>query len=62
MSNMQKQLKKLKFDRRMTNYSLKTGELSKDELAQHLKSLDDCADRAKSIKVAAAAAEGQNIN
>lgn len=59
--SMQKQLKKLKFDRRMTGYSLKTGELTKEELDKHLKSLDDCTDRAKSIKVHGNS-EGQNIN
>jgi len=55
MSQLSDQLKKLKFDKRLLNLNLKTGELSKADYEKHLQSLSDCADRAKTVKVSAAA-------
>ena len=52
---MENQLKKLKLDRRMQSFNMKTGALTKDELDKHLKTLEDCSDRAKSIKISTAA-------
>lgn len=54
MSSLQKQVKKLKYDRRMMNFSMKTGELTKEEFEKHLKSLEDCSERAKNIKISEA--------
>jgi hypothetical protein len=61
MSNMQNKLKKLKYDRRLTNFSIKTGEMTKEELEKHLASLEDCSDRAKNIKIGSNS-EGQSVN
>ena len=61
MSSIQKQLKKLKFDRRLTAFSLKNGDLSKADLEKHLSALEDCTDRAKKITISGAPSD-QNMN
>jgi exopolyphosphatase/pppGpp-phosphohydrolase len=60
MSSLQNQVKKLKYDRRLLNAAVKNGELSKEELEKYMKSLEDCSDRAKSVKISSAAAESIN--
>lgn len=51
MAQKENPLKKLKFDKRLINLNLKKGELTQQEYDSHLKSLEDCADRSKMIKV-----------
>lgn len=57
---MQNQLKKLKFDRRLQSINIKAGTLTKEELEKQLKTLEDCGDRAKNIKISSA--PDTNIN
>jgi hypothetical protein len=61
MSSLQNQVKKLKYDRRLLSMSIKNGDMTKDELEKHLKTLEDCADRAKNIKIHSGG-ESSNIN
>lgn len=51
MSQLFDQVKKLKYDKRLINSNLKKGELSKAEHDKYMQSLEDCADRAKTVKV-----------
>lgn len=51
MSSLHNQVKKLKYDRRLLSMSLKNGEMTKEEMEKHLKSLEDCEGRAKNIKI-----------
>jgi len=60
MSQLFDQLKKLKYDKRMLNSNLKKGEISQAEYDKHMQSLEDCADRAKSVKVTQSSSD--NIN
>jgi hypothetical protein len=51
MSQLYDQVKKLKFDKRLMNSYLKKGEITQAEYDKHMQSLEDCADRAKTVKV-----------
>jgi exopolyphosphatase/pppGpp-phosphohydrolase len=61
MSQLFDQLKKLKYDKRLLTLNMKTGGITKDEYEKHLQSLEDCADRAKTVKVTQAST-GDSIN
>ena len=54
MSQLFDQLKKLKYDKRLLQQNLKTGQITKDEYEKHLQSLSDLSDRAKTVKIGAA--------
>ena len=51
MSQLFDQIKKLKYDKRMLTLNLKMGEITQAEYDKHLQALDDCAERAKAVKV-----------
>ncbi len=58
MSQLFDQLKKLKYDKRLINANVKKGELSQADYDKYMQSLEDCADRAKTVKVTQASDTG----
>jgi exopolyphosphatase/pppGpp-phosphohydrolase len=62
MSSLHNQVKKLKYDRRLFSMSIKNGEMTKEEMEKHLKTLEDCADRAKSIKIHSGGESTESVN
>lgn len=51
MSSLDKAMKNLKFDARLTEYNLNNGIMSKDELKTHLEKLPDLAAQAEPIDI-----------
>ncbi len=58
MGQLFDQLKKLKYDKRLINSNLKKGELSQADYDKYMQSLEDCTDRAKTVKVTQASDTG----
>ena len=53
MSQLFDQLKKLKYDKRLLQTNLKKGEITQAEYDKYMQTLEDCTDRAKTVKVTA---------
>lgn len=49
--SLDKATKKLKFDTRLTEWSLNNGQLSKDELKKHLDALPDLKDKSEVVNL-----------
>jgi hypothetical protein len=49
--SLDKALKNLKFDKRLTEYHLNRGLLQKEELEKHLKALEDVGDRVDLVRM-----------
>lgn len=49
--SLSKEIEKLKYDKRLTDWQLRSGKMSKEELNKHLQSLPDSADNVDSLRL-----------
>jgi hypothetical protein len=57
--SLAKEIEKLKYDKRLTDYQIRSGKMSKDELGKHLQSLPDSAENVDNLRLSEDGTETQ---
>jgi hypothetical protein len=60
--SLAKELEKLKYDKRTTEWHIRTGKMTQDELNKHLQSLPDSADNVDNLSLGAANDDHDEMN